>query len=161
MRLGPRILRVLSLLLIALAVPLVVASVASRVAGDRIYLLNATNCNVSVIEQHDGKTAAPGELILVKAGFVDRTPTLLITSNSVIWYGGLHFSTDIFQNRGEPDVPISSAWRVSSMFGTKQIYELRADGLFLRSPTDPIALPQPVGFPVIPRGGSKITCGGA
>jgi hypothetical protein len=100
------------------------------------------------MEQHDGETVNPGETVLLKAGFVSRTPTKLIVSGSAVWLGGLHFSAGLLEVRGMPDVVVPSNWRDESPMGSALTYELTARGLQLRAPPGKAQPVQPAGLPV-------------
>ena len=149
MRVGIPIARIVALLILVIVVPLSVASVGSRYMGDRVYLLNSTRCRVVVMEQHDGHGANPGEEVLVKRGFVARTPTMMIASGSAIWLGGLHFSIDKLQVRDMADIAIPSSWLGSSIRGRTLAYELTAEGqLLVKAPPARPSVQQPQGFPL-------------
>lgn len=149
MRVVIRIARIVALLILVVVVPLSVASVGSRYTGDRVYLLNSTRCRIVVMEQHDGHGANPGAEVLIKHGFVDRTPTMMIVSGSAIWLGGLHFSIDKLQVRDVADIAIPSSWLGSSITGRTLTYELTADGqLLVKAPPAYPASQQPQGLPL-------------
>lgn len=149
MRIGIRPARVVALLLLVIVIPLSVTSVAGRFMGDRVYLLNSTPCRVVVMEQHDGHEANPGETVLIKSGFVDRTPTMMVFSGSAFWFGGLHFTTDTLQVRDQADIAIPPSWLSSSIMGKELTYELTADGqLLVKGPTMQPSMPQPKGLPL-------------
>jgi hypothetical protein len=145
-----RIARIVALLLLVLAIPYAVASIGGRYGGNRIYLTNNTKCRVVLMEQHDGTAALPGETILVKPGFLDRTPTMLIGFDTGILIGGLHFSEDRLQVRGLDDIAVPASWREKTTFGTKLTYELNARGqLLLRAAYESkVSSGQPPGLPV-------------
>jgi hypothetical protein len=149
MRFTVRIARVVALLLLAIVVPLAVASAGGRFIGNRVYMLNSTHCRVVVMEEHDGYGANPGETILVKPGLVDRTPTMLILAGSTVWFGGLHFTDDMLQVRGQADIVIPRSWLHSSFLGSTLTYELTAGGeLLVKQPPDQSSVSQPQGFPL-------------
>jgi len=149
MRIGIRPARVVALLLLMVVVPLSVTSVASRFLGDRVYLLNSTPCRVVAVEQHNGHEANPGETVLIKSGFADRTPTMMVFSGSAFWFGGLHFTMDTLQVRDQANIAIPPSWLSSSILGRELTYELTADGqLLVKGPTMQPSMPQPKGLPL-------------
>jgi hypothetical protein len=150
MKLLVRTVRVVALLVAVVGVPLAVASVAGQVSGDRVYLLNSTNCVVAAMSQHEGVTVKPGESALLKPGFLARTPTMILASGPGIWIGGLHFSIDRVEVRHRADVEVPEAWRTSSFLGTTITLELFQDQLRL---TGTPAV-QPKGFPIMFRPGA-------
>ncbi len=145
-----RIARIVALLLLVVAIPYGAASIGGRFGGNRIYLTNNTKCHVVLMEQHDGTAALPGETILVKPGFLDRTPMMLIAFDSGILLGGLHFSEDRLQVRDFNDIVVPASWLEQTTFGTKLIYELNARGQLLLRAGNGTELPtaQPPGLPV-------------
>ena len=149
MRIGVRPARVVALLILVIVLPLAVTSVASRFTGDRVYLVNSTPCRVVVMEQHDGHEANPGETVLIKSGFLDRTPTMMVFSGSAFLFGGLHFTMNTLQVRDQADIAIPPSWLSSSITGKELTYELTADGqLLVKGPTTQSSMPQPKGLPL-------------
>ena len=144
-----RLTRILATLLMVVVVMAAVAFMRGQVAGNRIFLLNSTNCRIEVMEEHDGSVAQPGETVLVKPGFIKRTPTMLIASGSHSWFGGLHFAEDKLQVHGRDDIIIPLSWRETSLFGTRLTYELTAQGqLVVYSAGNKLPGPQPSGLPL-------------
>ena len=159
MRIIARVTRALALLALVILIPIAGAELGARFMGSRIYLLNSTNCRVVVMEQHDGYGADPGERVLVKAGFVDRTPTMLIVAGSSIWFGGLHFSLDKLQVRDHDDVLIRAEMLEHSILGSSLTYELTDRGMLaVKQPLSQIGAAQPVGLPLIARRASSTEC---
>jgi len=158
MKIGMRIARVVVLLVVVVGILIAAESAAGRFVGHRVYLRNSTICEVVVMQEHDGIMAKPGETVLVKSGLIDRTPTMMITANWDIWFGGLHFSADRLQVRGNSDVIFPSLWLKSSLIGTTLTFDLTRQGqLVVLPPNDAtqIALPQPEGLPLQHRLGSR------
>ena len=149
MRVGIRIARIAGLLIFVILVPLSVASVGSLYMGDRVYLLNNTRCRIVVMEEHDGHEANPGEEVLIKRGFVERTPTMMILAGSAVWFGGLHFAVNTLQVRDKSDIAIPPFFLGSSMLGRTLTYELTMDGqLLVKSPPMHPSVAQPQGLPL-------------
>jgi len=148
MRRLTRIARIAALLVAVVGLPLAAANVAGRVAGDRIYLLNRTACVVTVMSQHEGVAIKPGEAGLIKSGFVERTPTVLIASGPGIWVGGLHFSLHRIEVRGRPDVAIPRAAYESSRLGAALKLEVTESELRLAIPNGVGVRAQPDGLPI-------------
>ena len=144
-----RFARIVALLLFVLAVPAILITIGSRYTGDRVYILNSTSCSVTVIEEHDGHRANPGESTLIKSGVVNQTPTMMIRVGSTVWFGGLHFSQEKLRLRDHDDVLIPRTWRQASSFGTTLTYEITSDGeLRLKTPRGESSAPQPLGLPL-------------
>ena len=120
-------------------VPLSVASVGSRYMGDRVYLLNNTSCRVVVMEEHDGHAANPGEEVLIKPGFVDRIPTMMIVTDSAVWFGGLRFTVSTLHVRDQADIQIPPLFAWDFDRGRTLTYELTTDGQLLYKGFPPIA----------------------
>lgn len=163
MQVAHRIARVFILLAAVIAVPFAVASVAGNFVGHRVYLVNNTTCDVGVMEEHGGSIAKPGEKILVKPGLIDRTPTMMITANWDIWFGGLHFGPNgTLELRGRDgevtSIVIPSPWSEHAFFGTILTYEVSRQGqLVVRQPASggSAVFSQPSGLPVEHRPGSR------
>ena len=152
MRIITRVTRVLALLALVIVIPIACVTVAARFMGSRIYLLNSTSCRVVVMEEHDGHGADPGDRVLVKTGFVDRTPTMFILAGASFLYGGLHFSIDKLQVRDHDDVLIPAAMLERSVLGSSLTYELTDRGmLVVKQPISQIGAVQPVGLPLVAR----------
>jgi hypothetical protein len=145
MRPVTRIVWIAALLAAAVGLPIAGATVAGRIAGDRIYLLNSTACVVAVMSQHDGVAIRPGEVGLIKPGFVDRTPTMLIASRG-IWLGGLHFSFDRIEVRDRAEVAIPLSARETASLGAAINLEVTEGELRVAIPGGVRA--QPEGFPI-------------
>lgn len=144
-----RLSRIVALLLFVLAIAVILITIGSRYTGDRVYILNSTSCRLVVIEEHDGYRASPGESTLVKSGFVNQTPTMMIRVGSSFWFGGLHFSQEKLRLRDQDDVLIPRIWRQASSFGTTLTYEITANGeLRLKGLGGESSAPQPLGLPL-------------
>jgi hypothetical protein len=157
MRISIKFARVIVLLIAVVAVPIALASIAGRVVGERVYLLNSSLCRVAVMDQHNGSSIHPGETALVKHGFLDRTPNILIVAEGDIWFGGLHFGSSKLEIRGQDDIVIPRGWLETSWLGSSLTYELTAKGeLILRSPkrVGSYVMSQPAGLPATRRLGS-------
>ena len=146
-------------LLCAVALLVAVTWAVGRFSGHRVYLLNSTNCRIWVMTQHDGHVVKSGETALVKSGFVERTPTVLIGSGDQTWFGGLHFTESKLQIRGQDDISIPVSWRASSLFGSTLTYELTGVGqLVIQPPQQAQLLPtQPAGLPMQARSGIQLS----
>jgi len=149
MHAGVRLARIITLLILVIIVPLSVASVGSRYMGDRVYLLNNTSCRVVVMEEHDGHAANPGEEVLIKPGFVDRTPTMMIVTDSAVWFGGLRFAVSTLQVRDQADIQIPPSLLGTLIGGRTLTYELTTDGqLLVKGPPMHSSMAQPQGLPL-------------
>ncbi|QHJ01041.1 hypothetical protein GT347_25475 [Xylophilus rhododendri] len=120
--------RITFLLVLVLVTIFAAGELMGRHFGDRIYLRNASPCTIVMMSEHQGIEANPGESVLIKAGFIDRTPTMLITRVGGIWQGGLHFSIDNFSVRDQPDRAIPPDWIENTLRGRKLTYVLDKDG---------------------------------
>ena len=143
-----RIGRIAALLIAAVGLPLAAATVAGRVAGDRIYLLNRTACVVTVMSEHEGVAIQPGDVGLIKPGFIDRTPTMLIVSGPGAWVEGLHFSLHRIEARGRPEVAIPPTAYESTSFGSTLKLEVTESELRLAIPDGVGVRAQPDGLPI-------------
>lgn len=144
-----RIARVVVLLLLVIAVPLILVSVGGRFIGSRVYIVNNTGCRVVVMEEHDGYDANPGESVLIKSGLVDSTPTMMILAGSTVWFRGLHFSNEKLRMRGQDDILIPHSLLRTSLIGSTLTYELTANGLLqLKLQAGDSSASQPLGFPL-------------
>ena len=154
-----RIARILTLLFLALLLGYICVDAVGRYSGDRVYLKNSSICTIHLISEHDGQKAEPGETILLKSGFVERTPTMLIAHAKGIWVGGLHFSADKFSVRGEADRDVPAQWMQKSFFGRRLGFDLKKNGqLDIAGPNDKGAT-QPQGFPFkLPLGDGEQPC---
>lgn len=126
--------------------------------GERVYLLNKSLCQVSVMDQHNGSLVPSGETTLVKPGFLDRTPTMLIAVNGDILFGGLHFASGKLEIRGRSDIIIPKEWLETSFLDSSLTYELTAKGeLILHSHqgNGSHAIAQPLGLPLVGRFGRR------
>jgi len=158
MHISIRIARILVLLCIVIGIPIAAASVAGHYVGHRVYLLNSTRCQVTVMSEHEGATVQPGEIMLVKPGLIDRTPSLIIIANWDMWFDGLHFTSDRLQTRFKDDIVVSNAWFADSIFGTTLTYELTRQGRLVIMPPKGMgqnALTQPAGLPLEHRLGTR------
>lgn len=136
------------LLALVLALGYASIEVAGRYLGDRVYLKNSSACTIHLMSEHDGQKAEPSETVLVKPGFVDRTPSMLVVHAKGIWVGGLHFSADRFSVRGEAEREVPAEWMQGTMFGRRLVFDLNPDGQLAVIAPNPEGRSQPRGFPV-------------
>lgn len=148
MALFMRAVRISVLLALILALGYACIEVAGRYLGDRVYLKNSSACTIHLMSQHNGQKVEPGETVLVKPGFVDRTPSMLVVHAKGIWIGGLHFSADKFSVRGEADREVPAEWVQGTIFGRRLVFDLNPKGQLAVIPPNPEGLSQPRGFPV-------------
>ena len=118
--------------------------------GDRVYLKNDYKCNIVVMDEHGSTSISIGQVTLIKSGFTEHTPTLLIAADSKTVLHGLHFSINQIQTRNTPPILVPAFWRTYTIFGSKLVYTLNSSGnLELNHPnTDDKNLKQPVGLPL-------------
>lgn len=154
-----RIARILTQLFLALLLGYICIDAVGRYSGDRVYLKNSSICTIHLISEHDGQKAEPGKTILLKPGFVDKTPTMLISHAKGIWVGDLHFSAGKFSVRGEADREIPAEWMQKSFFGRRLVFDLKKNGqLDIAGPSEKEGT-QPQGFPFkLPLGGDEQRC---
>ena len=152
------VLRFCMLLLIGIAAAIAATSVAARFVGDRIYILNNTECRLTVMEEHDSHSVNSGQSVLVKPGLIEHTPTMFILSDEKILFRGLRFSMEKLQVREQNDIAVPKLWRSETFFGATLTYKISGNGEFTVQPpigTNSNAL-QPLGLPLRPASGTRL-----
>ena len=150
MRLSIRIARIVALLGLLFIATLAVSTVAGRLTGDRVYLINKSRCALAVMDEHDGVTVGIDETVLVKSGLFDRTPTMVIAPSQGMWFGGVHFSSGgKISVRGYHDLTVPPSWIRQTLLGTEITYEITSTAQIVVHQYGVGQLQaQPSGFPI-------------
>lgn len=147
-----RRLRVAVLVGVVFAGLLVAWPLGERHVGNRIFLANASACDIVVSDEHGGATIRPGHRELVRSGFIDHSPSMLVATRQQAWTG-VRFHERLVNVRtadgNNLDISIPPNWWHPTSLGRELTFEVDGTGrLVLRAPLGAVPGPQPSGFPL-------------
>jgi hypothetical protein len=146
--------RVLALFSALCAGVVLAAFGGEKYIGARVFVRNNSLCDIELSEEHSGSTIHPGERVLAKSGFIERSPTMLLVSKHRGWTG-LRFeetSMEIRTREGERiKIAIPPQWWGSTLLGRELTFEVdRSEYLVVKAPTDVLrGSAQPGHFPLV------------